>query len=1265
MLLLRRCRIVSRLQVFAWFIFFIFSVSSCEEILFCGFAMTSTARLNQKLIEDLRLQRRLISLSEEQDNAHMKWRGSHQVGPSPVITDIERNYKRSINSRSGNIYREDPIHEERIYVHGDRERRRSNVMEESSSRPAQIAGEARYRSSKQFADSSIYYTSNGDVDYQRRQREVHHHGNNSVRRNGSEIMDIHGGNYFSYYNKSNDSNKQLVKRGNSHHHHHRRSLDLSEVGRHYFSDSDMLQSNTQARSYLQLREISRDAQKLGEILHGWKSKQKLDSAGDVGRDLLKGAMDLEESLRMLAQLQKAAGSNLKTLQPPRKSVDLKELLPYTHRVLHDDQPRRSFDAGKREPARLSLDGREIAAKTSSTVDLRDAIRESLNRQKMLYNINNNDNNNNSAKQVDVEDSIRSTSSKKNKSMLQADSSVSGSKSGLQQADTKRRIPSVIARLMGLEELPSEPKNPKSNGKPPKSPKLQMIQKKKSSPVHPINLEIINTDSVSVDANRSSKPEKSRPHSTSRSGSQKPQESVAVKRIKQQPPVKNNFEVEVSEKLKRLSSEQAESKTLKQILEAMQIKGILHSYPVPDVEDHMHEYGSGSDRVISLKAEKQKPARINLQEQQQQQGQYVSMPEKRTSAIANTNDNINAKAITREEPPVIKPVNLRSPMAAQQQVVRSPKKTTEIHEKVTAASRIKQGHGNVVKSTTPKKKTSKPTLERLADPGVQSKKNSSSNINSEGPRPHQQTRVLGEHGIHHHNHAVKVQQPPPPRSPPSPPPSRPPPPLVKAQLPPPPPPPVKTPPPPPPPLPPPPPPPPPSVKTHRSPPPPPSVLMQELNRRRTERISNANHNKVAHEKKASSLPLKPERQKSHHDQNSDTKPKGNIISRPRSSLPAASTDRISSDDQEPTTSDHTKTNQIPLVISQLPSVASQTSKIHRDDGSNKERSPLNTFNPNRDSSESSNVASRLDHAYDSQNEKSSDCDQLPVVLQHCSAALSISPVSVLELPPEAEAHHLEEDDVDELGADNGEKEEYESSSQPTDDKDSDKTTDQIREDEQARPSTASNCSNQSASKSAEFDACEMDYRDYVWEILTNNPTLMNAEGADSTELYPQLYYKIEEQEAASFSGKQRLPGDALERRLVMDCVKELLKRKTRTRLQMKQRPSILKLRRASFAQGLKRKRRIPDLVEELCDDIGELVDYHAVPFDDDVANDSLFTMLLRDLNMTRIGVNSIWTSSWDDGMFGEGEAQEIGRDIEKLLFDQLLEDVILDFLVAQQ
>ena len=207
------------------------------------------------------------------------------------------------------------------------------------------------------------------------------------------------------------------------------------------------------------------------------------------------------------------------------------------------------------------------------------------------------------------------------------------------------------------------------------------------------------------------------------------------------------------------------------------------------------------------------------------------------------------------------------------------------------------------------------------------------INSEGSRRQQQNRVLGDHGDHHHNHAVKIQPPPP--SPP--PPTRPSPP-PKTQLPPPPP-----------------PPPPPPVKTQ--PPPPPSVLLQELKRRRSERISNASNKKVSHEKNASSLPLKPERQNSPHDQNSDSKPTGNIsISRPRSSIPSASTDRILSDDQEAARSDDTKTIKMPMVISQLQNVASQPSTIHRDEDNNNERSPLNPLNSRKDSSKSRNVSS---------------------------------------------------------------------------------------------------------------------------------------------------------------------------------------------------------------------------------------------------------------------------------------------------------------------
>ena len=57
------------------------------------------------------------------------------------------------------------IYEDRIHIHGDKERRRSNILEESSSRPVLMAGEVQYRGSKRFAGLSIYYHFNGDVDY--------------------------------------------------------------------------------------------------------------------------------------------------------------------------------------------------------------------------------------------------------------------------------------------------------------------------------------------------------------------------------------------------------------------------------------------------------------------------------------------------------------------------------------------------------------------------------------------------------------------------------------------------------------------------------------------------------------------------------------------------------------------------------------------------------------------------------------------------------------------------------------------------------------------------------------------------------------------------------------------------------------------------------------------------------------------------------------------------------------------------------------------
>lgn len=192
------------------------------------------------------------------------------------------------------------------------------------------------------------------------------------------------------------------------------------------------------------------------------------------------------------------------------------------------------------------------------------------------------------------------------------------------------------------------------------------------------------------------------------------------------------------------------------------------------------------------------------------------------------------------------------------------------------------------------------------------------------------------------------------------------------------------------------------------------------------------------------------------------------------------------------------------------------------------------------------------------------------------------------------------------------------------------------------------------------AGEMNYKDYVRQILTRIPAFMNAEAAELAELYPRLYFKLEEQEAESISCqgdiKHEHSGDALERQLVMDCIRELLKRKARIRLQMKQPVKLARMKRAPM--GLKRRKNIQELVIELSDDIGDLMAYH-----NKLGGDYVQNVLHKDLNTGNNGVNSIWNPSWDNGLYGEDEAQEIGRDVEKLIFDDLLEEVVLQFWVS--
>ncbi|GLJ30356.1 hypothetical protein SUGI_0600640 [Cryptomeria japonica] len=1100
------------INILIWFLFIreYLEEEDCSEsqkLSCCVLAMST--KLHQKLVEDIRLQKRLLGLIDERNNVIKEQRGSYHS--QALRQEIEAHEKRLVNVRSS--WDDDG---DKTYAWDDRRnssRRRRDGRETSRGRhklaPAAHETLTSSKPVKPLPDLAICYYSNSD--YHRQQQRDERYKVNSINKNANAAASSGIG---ARHQNANDerapgaftnsmhilatynNNSKNFRKFQDHHRRHNRSLDLDEV------DASAIQRNAQATSFIQ---ISKDALKLGDIL---KRQQ-----GNTDGDLLKGAMDLEESLRILARLQKSTGG-LKNVEKRRQSVDLKELLPFSKQKEEEDLeegPRRSFD-GWREPPRLSLDGREFGK--SSNRDLRDAIRASLSRQKLLYGKSS--------------DNIN----------FRPPDSDSVPNSGILQVVTKKRIPNVIARLMGLDEMPSD-----------------------SLPLLPDAVPNRVDSSRSLEGERGLKPEKPRLQESIRRPTlqtAQPRDFVrkdvhvkaeedddtilaALKRMKQQAPPKPSFQEELSEKLKRLHSvePQQERKTLKQILETMEVKGLLR--PGADQSKQKVEDDLNHRETVVLKPVTAR----RVQEPVQEKGK----PSK------SSNKSVAKEPSSQSDIVIIKPLNADS--STGQRHAQSPPKATELHPEI-----------NPVKSTEPKKKnkgSTKSELGKLANDGQSKKKNSLSHPEGTLKPPKQRTPngVAQKHS--------------------------------KSQL-------------------------------H---PPSPSVL-QEIKRRKSDRISKVNNKKV---------PSKPEKQKPVR-----SKAKESVSKPPRPAQRPAPTDRIPS-------KLHAK-HAIPIPVQPI---SQNTSTVDMNDDTNEARSQLRV-DRDEETPENRNVKSLQSVSQDENSESESSSGSIQ---HHNSPEESTSPIAVLNPPAEADAL---QDDEEETADDENEGEE-DLSSLPNHLEGSDDSNNKSSDDGKNHSFAVSDEDPDPSNYADEKElmtAEEMNYKDYVRQILTRIPAFMNAEAVELAELYPRLYFKLEEQEAASISGqediKQGHSGDDLERQLVMDCIKELLKRKARLRLQMKQPVKLARMKRAPM--GLKRRKSIQELVHELSDDIGDLMAYH-----NNLGGDFVQSALNKDLNTGNIGVNSIWNPSWDNGLYGEDEAQEIGRDVEKLIFDDLLEEVVLQLWVS--
>ncbi|PSR99687.1 Neurofilament medium polypeptide like [Actinidia chinensis var. chinensis] len=225
-----------------------------------------------------------------------------------------------------------------------------------------------------------------------------------------------------------------------------RSLDMRKME----SSSSFRMKESSGRfpilSQLHIKEISKGAQKLNQILKACSNGLNFDSYSiEIGRELLKGAMDLEESLRMLVNLQEASDD---MIRPQRKNrirlleedEDDEDSMVKIDEQKQVDRPRFSFD----KPSRNYHSNNDVT-KTDLKQSLM-AITFPSEAPKF------------SRKQVlstsDLVPHKRSASCGPDFRAI-AFSELKHHASSPQSKHEKGGIPNVIAKLMGLEELPQK------------------------------------------------------------------------------------------------------------------------------------------------------------------------------------------------------------------------------------------------------------------------------------------------------------------------------------------------------------------------------------------------------------------------------------------------------------------------------------------------------------------------------------------------------------------------------------------------------------------------------------------------------------------------------------------------------------------------------------------------------------------------------------------------------------------------------------------
>ncbi|MCE0482362.1 hypothetical protein HAX54_041049 [Datura stramonium] len=237
-------------------------------------------------------------------------------------------------------------------------------------------------------------------------------------------------------------------------------------------------------SSFQLMEVSREAQNLNQVIDSWSKGMNFERhSKDIAKDLLKGALDLQESLVMLGKLQEAS-QHMAKFKKKQKDKPVKAELDgiAIERTKSERISDHRFNRLEFQKPRFSVDG----ASRDCFDELREVIRDNFARQNLLLPSCASEKSQFERRKVELSPDLpftRFTSSSdssfekacvgRRKKIISSDvPSTSSSQSSIVQSQEvtsfehsppqvqqeKPDGPNLIARLMGLEEIPRKPQH---------------------------------------------------------------------------------------------------------------------------------------------------------------------------------------------------------------------------------------------------------------------------------------------------------------------------------------------------------------------------------------------------------------------------------------------------------------------------------------------------------------------------------------------------------------------------------------------------------------------------------------------------------------------------------------------------------------------------------------------------------------------------------------------------------------------------------------